>query len=53
LSFDGVVILQPVSEDGTRIRIELGYPGPDVFSGKDPRADAQVMAALRVADKLR
>lgn len=53
LSFDGVVIMQPFDTDGTTIRIVLGYPGPDAFMGRDPRADERVMKALQAAGKLK
>ncbi len=53
LSFDGVVIMQPFETDGTTIRIVLGYPGPDAFMGRDPRADERVMKALQAAGKLK
>jgi hypothetical protein len=56
-SFDGVVIMQvfeadPASERRA-IRIELGYPGSDFFSGEDPRSDPAVLEALERAGKLR
>ena len=53
LSFDGVVIMQPFDTDGTTIRIVLGYPGQDAFTGSDPRADDRVMKALEAAGKLK
>lgn len=53
LSFDGVVIMQPFETDGTTIRIVLGYPGPDAYIGRDPRADERVMKALQAAGKLK
>lgn len=51
LSFDGVVILQPLSE-GRMIRIERGYPGPDFFRGEDPRSNPEILQALQRAGKL-
>ena len=46
LSFDGVVILQPVDPAGMSLFINLGYPGPDFFSGEDPRSNPQLRQAL-------
>ena len=53
LSFDGVVIMQPFGEDDHRLRIELGYPGPDFYGGKDPRADPRIMESLESSGKLK
>ena len=53
-TYDGVVILwPPMDEDGRTIRIQLGYPGPDFFAGKDPRADSRILASLKRAGKLK
>jgi hypothetical protein len=35
------------------IRIERGYPGPGFVVGEDPRGNAELMAALKRAGKLR
>jgi len=52
-SFDGVVILWPsMTVDEHSFQIQLGYPGPDFFAGRDPRSDASLMDALRQAGKL-
>ena len=53
LSYDGVVIMQPMDTKDTLIQISLGYPGPDFFTGQDPRADARIMRALEQDGKLR
>jgi hypothetical protein len=53
LSYDGVVIMQPVGAEGTTIQLSLGYPGPDFFTGYDPRADPRIMSALERDEKLR
>jgi hypothetical protein len=53
LSFDGVVIMQPLDAKDTTIQISLGYPGADFFTGKDPRADSRVMRALEKDKKLK
>ena len=51
-SFDGVVIVLPAMSD--TVRIEIGYPGRvDGREYEDPRDDAEVMAALSAAGKLR
>ena len=56
-SFDGVVIMKAFSPESTPessvIRLELGYPGRDFFTGADPRPDPVVLDALRQAGKLR
>ncbi len=53
LSFDGVVILQELGEEQRILQISLGYPGPDWFTGEDPRSDQRILAALRTAKKLK
>ncbi len=52
LSFDGVVILQPVDPAGMSLFINLGYPGPDFFTGEDPRSNPQLRQALEDAGVL-
>lgn len=52
LSYDGVVILQSFDSTATTIQLTLGYPGPDVFTGIDPRADPRIMKALEQSKKL-
>jgi hypothetical protein len=52
LSFDGVVIMQPMPMESDVIRIELGYPGPDLVTMQDPRSDPKVLHALTRAGKL-
>ena len=53
LSYDGVVILQPLSTDTKHIQIELGYPAPEAFTGNDPRADPRITHALEAAGKFK
>lgn len=58
LSFDGVVILDPMvlpneTPAHPAIRIDLGCPGPDFFTGPDPRNDPRILAAFKAAGKLR
>ena len=53
LSYDGVVILQPMDPTQTTIQISLGYPVPDVFTGKDPRADPRIIKSLEQDKKLK
>jgi len=53
ISYDGVVIMQPVAAKGTTIQITLGYPAPDFFTGYDPRADGRIMRALEQDGKLK
>jgi hypothetical protein len=53
-TYDGVVILWPTMEGSPNtIKIQLGYPWGDFFTGEDPRADPRIMEALRQAGKLR
>jgi len=53
-SYDGVVILWPsMLGEERQLQIQLGYPGPDFFSGDDPRADAGILGSLTEAGKLR
>ena len=51
-SFDGVVIMLPALMDSTTVQIELGYPGPDFFRGKDPRNNKKIFRTLEQAGKL-
>jgi hypothetical protein len=53
LSFDGVVILQPMDPSGNAIRIELGYPSPEAFTGSDPRADPRILHSLKQDGKIK
>ncbi len=53
LSFDGIVILQPCMMQEQTMRIDLGYPSGGYFTGRDPRADARILNALRAVGKLR
>jgi hypothetical protein len=57
VSFDGVIIMKPLSpetaSDRYVIRLELGYPGLDWFTGDDPRSDPAALEALERAGKLR
>jgi len=53
LSYDGVIILQPMDRTKTTIQITLGYPVPDVFTGKDPRADPRIIKSLERDKKLK
>jgi hypothetical protein len=52
ISFDGVVICQPFDVDRHVIRIVLGYPSPEAFTGKDPRSDPRILQSLDAAVKL-
>jgi hypothetical protein len=49
-SSEGVVILWPPMEgDVPVMKIQLGYPGPDFYTGDDPRSDARILRALEQA----
>jgi hypothetical protein len=51
-SSDKVVILWPPMENKATLKIQLGYPGPDFFSGEDPRGDPRIQESLSNAGKL-
>ena len=51
-SFDGVVILKPLSQDQQVIQLDLGYPSGMCFTGDDPRPNPVVMKSLERAGKL-
>jgi hypothetical protein len=53
LIFDGVTIMDPIAEEGSTIRLDLGYPSSEVVSGADPRSDSRIMEVLEAAGKLR
>jgi hypothetical protein len=53
ISFDGVIILQSFDNDGTTIQLSLGYPGPELFTGSDPRSDPRIIRALEKEQKLK
>jgi hypothetical protein len=53
LSFDGVVIMQPLDARETTIQISLGYPVSNVFTGNDPRADPRIIKAFEQDKKLK
>ena len=53
LSYNGIVIMQPMEPGGNLIQIELGYPGPDFFGGIDPRSDPRILDALQQSGKIK
>lgn len=54
LIFDGIVIdTIRASNEHPVLQIQLGYPGPDFFSGDDPRSDPRILQALEQAGKLK
>jgi len=53
LSYEGIVILQPMDPDSTSIRIDLGYPGQDFYLGDDPRDDPRIIETLKANGKLK
>ena len=53
ISFDGVAIYQPFDPDRRVIRIALGYPTPEAFTGEDPRSDPRILQSLEAAGKLK
>lgn len=53
LSFDGVVILQPLDPAGQTLYFTLGYPKEDNFTGEDPRSDPRLQQVLEEAGILR
>jgi hypothetical protein len=53
ISFDGVTIWKPYSsEEPHVITLELGYPSPSFYGGKDPRNNPEVTSSLEQAGKL-
>ncbi len=52
LSFDGVIIPQPMDPTNAPLFIMLGYPSPDYFTGEDPRNNSQLQQALQEAGVL-
>ena len=53
LSFDGVTIWLPLSlEEPHVIRLELGYPSSELYTGEDPRSNPVVIESLEQAGKL-
>ncbi len=53
LSYNGILIMQPMEPGGNLIQIELGYPGPDFFGGIDPRSDPRILDALQQSGKIK
>ena len=52
-SFDGVTIWKPlILEETNAIRLELGYPSSELYTGEDPRSNPTVMQSLEQAGKL-
>jgi hypothetical protein len=53
ISFDGVTIWKPYSSQKTDVvTLELGYPTPSFYGGKDPRNSPQVIQSFEKAGKL-
>jgi hypothetical protein len=48
LSFDGIAIWLPPQKENN-LRVELGYPGSDFFSGPDKRSHSLLISALHDA----
>jgi hypothetical protein len=44
-----VILWPPMDADEQVMKIQLGYPGPDFYTGVDPRADARILRALEQA----
>ena len=53
MSFNGVIIPTPLSPDQHTIRLELGYPSENFYSGEDPRSNPKIMQSLQQVGKLR
>lgn len=53
LSYSGVVIMQPLGEKARTLSFGLGYPGADLFEGKDPRSDSRIINRLGMVNKLK
>ena len=52
MSFEGITIMKPLIEGPREMKIELGYPAPSFFKGKDPRNNLEIMKSLKKAGKL-
>lgn len=53
ISFDGITIWKPLNSQKLKvITLELGYPSPSFYRGKDPRDNDEVMKSLEQAGKL-
>jgi hypothetical protein len=53
MSFDGVTIwMPPIFEEPNVIRLELGYPSSELYTGEDPRSNPIVIESLEQAGKL-
>ena len=53
LSFDGVTIwIPPILEEPQVIKLELGYPSSELYTGEDPRSNPAVIESLEQAGKL-
>ncbi len=53
LSFDGIAIIEPMDPVNSPLYITTGYPGPDFYTGQDPRDDARLIQALDDAGLLK
>jgi hypothetical protein len=53
LSYDGVVIMQPIGSEDQTIRLALGYPSRLAFTGEDQRRDTRIIEVLSRAGKLK
>lgn len=53
LSFDGVVVMQPLERPSHTIGFSLGYPSRTAFTGVDPRADPRILEALKASGKMK
>ena len=51
--FDGVTIMKPFAPDERLVQIQLGYPAPQFFTGKDPRSDPEILQSLERVQRLR
>jgi len=53
-SFNGVTIwVYPSLHEGNVIALELGYPSPGFYQGKDPRSNPEIFQSLEKAGKLK
>jgi hypothetical protein len=53
ISYDGLAIIHPLSEDSHSLPFVLGFSVVEAFEGSDPRSDAQIIARLRAVGKIR
>jgi hypothetical protein len=47
ISFDGIVIVKPATQNTQALKIQLGYPSEKFFKGKDLRANREILEVFK------